>query len=452
MSVTNTYEPVLLTGDGSETEFDFDFKIFDDSDLVVALVDPDTLEATSQELGVDYTVVIDTATVGGTVTFVTAPEDEILVSIRRDIPVTQDTDIPSGGLFREVQIENALDKEILVIQQLQEQVDRAVLQNPYSEAISFTLPSPVALKGLAWNSDGDGLENVDLPATAQAAAEAAQAAAEAAQAAAETAQGLAETASTTAQAAAALFTKATQEEAEAGVEDTHYMTALKTHQAINTSKLTENTTVNFTSAMTTAQIQALIDAQPKNLNGYSLTFQFADGSYTTTAALTFSYFHGGNLFVYGNTGESGLHTNQAVIVNSSASSCNTFYFLANSAWVRLFCIKAVAKSSAGYTPAKFLYCQYSEIEYNYFLGDSTASGYGVLVDGGCAYVYQNYVSTVQYGIQALGSRIFSNENDDTGTPPLYGISSNNAAYLGKYSTQPAGSTANENAGSGGSIV
>jgi len=190
MSVTETYEPVLLETDGSETDFDFDFSVFDDSDLVVAIVDPDTLEVLdTPELGVDYTVTLNTSTVGGTVVFGTAPADDQLVSIRRNIPTTQGTDIPSGGLFRESQIENALDKAILLIQQLEEAVNRAVLQNPYTTALSLVIPAPEASKGLAWNATADGLENVDLPTAAVAAAEAAQAAAEVAQAAAESAAG-----------------------------------------------------------------------------------------------------------------------------------------------------------------------------------------------------------------------------------------------------------------------
>jgi len=195
MSVTETYEPVLLETDGSETDFDFGFSVFDDTDVVVAIVDPDTLEVISMpELGVDYSVTLNTSTVGGTVVFGTAPADEQLVSIRRNIPTTQGTDIPSGGLFRESQIEKALDKAVLLIQQLEESVSRALLQNPYTTALDLELPAPVALKGLAWDSTGAKLENVDLPSEALANALLAQAAAEAAQTAAEAAQTAAESA------------------------------------------------------------------------------------------------------------------------------------------------------------------------------------------------------------------------------------------------------------------
>lgn len=196
MSVTETYEPVLLETDGIETDFDFDFSVFDDTDVVVALVDPDTLVATAQTLGVDYTVTLNTSTVGGTVVFGTAPADGQLVSIRRDIPTTQGTDIPSGGLFRESQIENALDKAILLIQQLEESISRALLQNPYTTALGLELPAPEAGTVLGWNDAEDAFENktlVDLAAVAL----------------------------------------ASQAQAEAGVNNTVYMSALRTKQAID---------------------------------------------------------------------------------------------------------------------------------------------------------------------------------------------------------------------------
>lgn len=212
MSVTDTYDPVLLETDGIETDFDFDFPVFNETDIVVTIVDLTTLEVVDEpEYGVDYTVTLNTSTIGGTVVFGTAPSDEQYVSIRLALSATQETDIPSGGLFRESQIENALDKLTLLIQQQQEEIDRAILQNPYTTALTIQLPVPEAAKGLAWNADGDGLENVDLPSEAQAAAEAAQAAAEAAQTAAEAAQTAAETAQDGAEAAAALVGALTEE-------------------------------------------------------------------------------------------------------------------------------------------------------------------------------------------------------------------------------------------------
>jgi hypothetical protein len=63
------------------------------------------------------------------------------------------------------------------------------------------------------------------------------------------AQGLAEDARDDAQVAAAQFTKATQNEAEAGTDDTHYMTALKTDEAIQARKIRVGTGAIVTGAV-----------------------------------------------------------------------------------------------------------------------------------------------------------------------------------------------------------
>lgn len=182
MAVNDTYTPVLLTGDGSEDEFDFAFKVFANTDLLVVLVDPVTFVGTLQTLGVDYTVTLNTSTVGGTVVFDTPPTDGEYVSIRRNVPITQTTDIPSGGLFREVQIENALDKAVLIMQQLNELAQRGILQSPYVASSTIIFPVPEVNKYIGWNAAGDALENkiaVDADVAAAAAASAATATAQA---------------------------------------------------------------------------------------------------------------------------------------------------------------------------------------------------------------------------------------------------------------------------------
>lgn len=212
MSVTETYEPVLLETDGSETDFDFAFSVFDDTDLVVAIVDPDTLEVLDEpELGVDYTVTLNTSTVGGTVVFGTAPADDQLVSIRRNIPTTQGTDIPSGGLFRESQIEKALDKAVLLIQQLEESISRALLQSPYSEALDLQFPAPIAGTVLGWNATEDGLANL-TPNTE------------------------------------VYLVKATQAQAEARTDNATYMTPLRVAQAISAQAAGAGYTLTFDNA------------------------------------------------------------------------------------------------------------------------------------------------------------------------------------------------------------
>lgn len=97
--------------------------------------------------------------------------------------------------------------------------------------------------------------------------------------------------------------------------------------ASNVSALSSNTTVNLDSSMTTAQMQALIDAQPKNLNGYSLTFQFADGTYTLTGVLSFSYFYGGFLNIRGNPANETASATKNVVLKGASGNAAMEVFL-----------------------------------------------------------------------------------------------------------------------------
>lgn len=175
MSVTGAYAPVREAGNGSKVAFDFTFKVQNTSDLVVSKVLKSTDAETVLTEGVDYTVALSTTTDGGTVTYTVAPTTLQDSLIYMEVPITQTAVIPTNGVFREVQIENALDRGTLIDQQLQEQIDRCV-KLPIADSSSV-----IDLAELAADVAAAGEAKADAE-TAQAAAEAAQAAAEAAQA------------------------------------------------------------------------------------------------------------------------------------------------------------------------------------------------------------------------------------------------------------------------------
>lgn len=162
-TVTSTYTPVQVEADGNTTNYTFSFKVFNTADVLVQLVNQTSLVATNETLGSDYNVTLSSSVPGGTVIFSTPPAATYDVYIARNLNITQSANIPSGGLFRERQIENALDKNIMILQELQEKVDRAVLQNPYGNFSTVILPSAEAGKALIWGDNGT-LENtaVDL--------------------------------------------------------------------------------------------------------------------------------------------------------------------------------------------------------------------------------------------------------------------------------------------------
>lgn len=119
-----------FNGNGSTTEFPFDFKVFTTADIEVVIADADGVE-TVLELDSDYTVELNSdqdATPGGTVTYPISGDELATgekLSIAGALAYEQETDIPTGGNFNPTVLENALDKLSMQTQQLAEAVSRA---------------------------------------------------------------------------------------------------------------------------------------------------------------------------------------------------------------------------------------------------------------------------------------------------------------------------------------
>lgn len=123
-------------GDGSVTAFDFDFKVFDGADVRVVELDVPTGVETDAVLSADYTVALNPdqeSTPGGTVNYLVAPSSTTKITIVGDLGYEQPTDLPDGGSYRAQQVENALDRLAILVQQLKETTDRCA-QVPVSES------------------------------------------------------------------------------------------------------------------------------------------------------------------------------------------------------------------------------------------------------------------------------------------------------------------------------
>lgn len=229
--ITKTANRTLLAVSG--TTYDFTFRIDSEDELEVYGIAAD---GSSTLLLAGFTISFVPENENGTVTFNTEPSTYSKILMLRNKDYKQSIDIPIRAGFNENDIEQALDNVVMLIQQLKEITDYCIKADLTSEANNFELPTPDAGKAIVWNATEDGLENseIDLVAlqTAVDDVDAAVTAAQAAQTAAEAAQALAEAAQAAAQAAAAAFTAASQAEAEAGVENTKFMTALRVKQAI----------------------------------------------------------------------------------------------------------------------------------------------------------------------------------------------------------------------------
>jgi hypothetical protein len=119
-----------LLGNGSTTAFPFTFKVFAAADVAVTIANSSGVE-TPLVLNTDYSVTLngnqDTSP-GGTITYpisgAALPSGSKL-SIVGDIDYDQPLDLPSGGNFSPLALENQLDRATMQIQQLAEGLSRA---------------------------------------------------------------------------------------------------------------------------------------------------------------------------------------------------------------------------------------------------------------------------------------------------------------------------------------
>ena len=213
MTVATTVTKVTSTGNGVTVAFPYTFKCYTNTDLEVYL------DGVLKTLTTHYTVTLADNYVGGTVTFLSAPANGVKVLIRRIAPQTQGSTILIEDELPSNLIETALDKTVMLVQQLYESLSRALVLSPTSTSTaSLVIPDPVANKGLKWNATADALINTtgDPDATATDAAAAAASAA-AASASATSASGYATAASASATSASGSASTATT---QAGIATT----------------------------------------------------------------------------------------------------------------------------------------------------------------------------------------------------------------------------------------
>jgi parallel beta-helix repeat protein len=159
MPISSATARVDYNGNGSTTSFAVNFKFLANSHVVATHKDAAGTETTWTE-NTQYTLTGAGVDTGGTLTVSTSPTDytpatgETLI-IRRVVPLTQETDYPEGGAFPSSAHETALDKLTMLVQQLQEQYDRA-LRLPVSDDGADELPTAEnrASKYLTFGADG----------------------------------------------------------------------------------------------------------------------------------------------------------------------------------------------------------------------------------------------------------------------------------------------------------
>lgn len=193
MSVTNTTRKESFTM--GTASYDFTFRTLLDF--------PEYIKCTVTEGGTDgtltyttdYTVSVDSDGVGGTVTVTNTRSATATLLVYRDTTDTQESTYNDYNQFPGTTTTKDFDKRTMVTQEILETVGRCVKVGITSTLTSISLPDGAADEVIGWDSTGTDLENKTL-------------------------------------ASLGAVILATQAEAEAGTDNSAYMSALRTAQAI----------------------------------------------------------------------------------------------------------------------------------------------------------------------------------------------------------------------------
>lgn len=181
MTISNqTARTGPYNGNGSTTVFAYDFRILDQSHVVVTLKSAANVE-TVQTLTTNYTVSGVGGSTGGNITMVVAPASGEQLTFSRSIPQTQEVDLANRGGVQPEILEAAYDKLTQLSQDKVELLNR-MPRFPVSSALTAVeLPLTLtANTALIVNAGGTGYTNG--PTSSQISAAEAEAAAAAASA------------------------------------------------------------------------------------------------------------------------------------------------------------------------------------------------------------------------------------------------------------------------------
>lgn len=127
MTISSTTVKNSYSGNGTLDTFNYTFKIFADTDLQVIIRDATATE-TVKTLTTHYTVTGAGSASGGTIVFTSGniPAATETVVIRRAVPQTQAIDYIANDPFPAESHEEGLDRAMMAVQQLQEEVTRSI--------------------------------------------------------------------------------------------------------------------------------------------------------------------------------------------------------------------------------------------------------------------------------------------------------------------------------------
>lgn len=125
---------VQYTAAAAQDEFDYDFPIFEEEDLVVYV------DGALQALDTDYTVDGEGNDAGGSITFLTPLDGGEVVTIYRDIPIQRTSDYQQNGPWSSDDTNEELNRIIMMMQQLEAGVDRSLRLSMLDTTSDMVLP------------------------------------------------------------------------------------------------------------------------------------------------------------------------------------------------------------------------------------------------------------------------------------------------------------------------
>ena len=160
MTISTTITKNSYVGDASTTEFTYAFKISDEDHIQVIIKVTATGAETVKTKTTHYTVAGVGNSGGGTITFTTGniPASTDTVILRRVTTKTQGMDLIENDPLSANTLEDAIDKNLAITQELQEELDRSLKLsrgNTITSTEFTTIAADRASKVLAFDSSGE---------------------------------------------------------------------------------------------------------------------------------------------------------------------------------------------------------------------------------------------------------------------------------------------------------
>jgi hypothetical protein len=148
------------TGNGTADTFDYEFKITDQTELLVTITDTNGV-ATVQALTTDYTVSGVGDNDGGSITLVAgALTTGYTITLEDNVQASQLTPYGNQSAFFGSNHENSFDKATRLVKRALDDAGNALHLRASVSGVSTEIPDPEALNLLRWNAAATSMENV----------------------------------------------------------------------------------------------------------------------------------------------------------------------------------------------------------------------------------------------------------------------------------------------------